>query len=451
MTKLSANCAIFTVLPILIFLFVCSSSASDQIPAAKQSHPILLRGGAIHVVSGADIENGSILFENGVITAVGTNLTVPDDTEIIDLAGKHVYPGLISTNTSLGLVEIGAVRSTRDLAETGEYNPNVRAEVSFNPDSELLPVTRSNGIMLALSVPLGGIISGTSALMMLDGWTWESMILKAPVGLHLRWPKMIVKQSPRAKKSVKERLKERNEKIAKIKETFASARAYRKAKEVEAERGIPYHDTDLRWEAMISVLKKEIPLFVHANEIQQIQAALDFVTEQNIKAVLVGGYDAWRAADQLRKMNVPVIITGIHRLPMRRWAPYDEPFTLPAKLHAAGIQYCIATAGGGFESAHERNLPYHAGTAAAYGLSKDEALKAITLYPAQILGIADRVGSLAAGKDATLIITDGDPLEIMTHVNAAFIQGRKIDLSNRHTELYRKYKTKIERLHAEGK
>lgn len=435
-----------TIAPLTILLTILNLSASDQIPAPKQDHPIALLGGTIHTVSGAALANGTIVFNDGKITALGTDVTLPEGTEQIDVQGKHVYPGLIAANTILGLVEINAVRATRDFAEVGDVNPNVRAEVSINPDSELLPVARANGITLALSVPTSGLIAGTSALIMLDGWTWEDLTLKAPIGLHVRWPAMGVSRSPFVTKSKKEQLKERDEKLQKIREAFAEARAYLKAKDAEAQKGVPYHNTDLRWEAMIPVLKKEIPVFVHANDIRQIQAAIDWATEEDIKMVLVGGQDAWRVADLLEEKNIPVVIGGIHRLPMRRWEAYDTPFTLPLKLHEAGVTFCIASQGGSFGAAHERNLPYHAATAAAYGLPKEEALKAVTLYPAQILGVADQVGSLEVGKEATLIVTDGDPLEITTHIEWEFIQGREIDLSSRHTQLYQKYKTKYQRL-----
>ncbi|RMD90930.1 MAG: hypothetical protein D6813_08430 [Calditrichaeota bacterium] len=432
----------------LVVLFLCFSFArsSDQIPAAKQDHPIALVNGTVHTVSGAVIENGTVLFVDGKIQAVGTNVELPPATETIDVTGKHIYPAMIAANTALGLVEINAVRATRDFAEVGDIKPNVRAEVALNPDSELLPVTRANGVALAQSVPLGGLISGTSALIMLDGWTWEEMTLKAPMGVHVRWPYMAPIRSPFVRRSVEEQLKERDKQLRKIREAFAEARAYMKAKEAEKQKGVPYHDTDLRWEAMIPVLKKEIPVFVHANEIRQIEAAIDWAGSEDINMVLVGGMDAWRVADELKAKNIPVILGGVHNLPMRRWEPYDTPFTVAKKLYEAGVKFCIGSTGSPFEAPNTRNLPYHAATAAAYGLPKEEALKAVTLYPAEILGVADRVGSIDVGKDATLIVTDGDPLEIRTHVEMEFIQGRKIDLESKHTQLYTKYRTKYERL-----
>ncbi len=429
-----------------ILLLVGTGLASDQIPAPPQQTPIALTGGTIHTLAGETVENGTILFDKGKIVAIGTTVDVPDNCRVVDVTGLHVYPALIAANTVIGLVEIPAVRATRDFAEVGEIKPNVRAEEAINPDSEVIPVTRANGIGLALSVPQGGLISGTSALIMLDGWTWEQMTLKAPVGLHVRWPNMAIRRGPRVRKSPAEQQKEIDEKIRKIRQAFADARAYWKAKQAEKQRGVPYHDTDSRWEAMIPVLEGKVPVFVHANSLREIQAAVAWAEEEGIRMVLVGGYDAWRMADVLKEKNIPVIIAGVHRLPLRRWEAYDTPFTVAAKLHNAGVKFCIATEGSPFGAAHERNLPYHAATAAAYGLPAEDALKAVTRYAAEILGVADRVGTLEVGKDATLIVTTGDPLQITTEVKQMYIQGRPIDLSNRHTMLYHKYEEKYRQM-----
>ena len=418
------------------------AAASDQIPAKPQEHPIAIVGATLHPVAGAIIEKGTILFDRGKITNIGKDVTIPQGAELIDASGKHVYPGLISPNTDIGLTEIGAVRASRDITETGRINPNVRAEVAFNPESELIPVARANGITLAVSSPSGGLISGTSALLMMDGWTWEEMTLKAPVALHIQWPNMTITRAPWMRKSEEEQKKERDAAIKELADAFHDARAYMTAKKAETQKGLPYHNTDLRWEAMIPVLEGKVPAVVWAYEIQQIQAAVAWAEQEDIKVIIGGGHDAWRASDLLRKKDIPVLAGGIHRLPGRRFEEYDEPFALPAKLHRAGVRFAIISQD---EAPHERNLPYQDATAAAYGLPKEEALKAITLYPAEIFGIADRVGSLEVGKDATLIVTTGDALEITTNVTMEFIQGRKIDLTSRHTILYDKYKEKYRR------
>ncbi|MCG8604886.1 amidohydrolase family protein, partial [bacterium] len=274
----------------------------------------------------------------------------------------------------------------------------------------------------------------------------EDMTLKSPAGLYVNWPFMGVRRGPFVRASEEEQLKRRDENIQKIKTAFAEARAYMKAKEAEAQQGVPYHDTDLRWEAMVPVLKKNVPVLLHAHGVRQIQAAIDWALDEDLNIILLAGQDSRLVLDLLKEHDIPVIFEGTLATPSRRWEPYDTPFTAPLRLHEAGVRFCIAGSGNAFEAPHERNLPYHAAMAAAYGLPKDEAIKSVTLYPAQILGVADRVGSIEVGKDATLIVTNGDPLEIMTQVEQEFIQGRKVDLTSRHTQLYEKYKTKYKRL-----
>ncbi len=413
-----------------------------QIPAPPQTKAIALVGATVHPVSAPAITNATVVFEHGKITGLGHNVNIPTHAERIEVAGKHIYPALIDAHTTLGLVEIGAVRATRDFAETGQINPNVRAEVAVNPDGEMIPVTRANGVALALSVPQGGLLAGTSALLMLDGWTWEQMTLKAPVGMHVNWPSMTIRRSPWVSESEEEQRKQMQDNLQKLKEAFAQARAYQRARMAESKLTGIYHETDSRWEAMIPAFEGKLPVFVTANEIKQIYAALQWAQEENLKLVIVGGRDAWRAAELLKSKNVPVISGPVHQLPARDWEAYDTPFTTPAKLHAAGVKFCIAD----FENANARNLPYQAAMAAAYGLPREEALKAITLYPAEILGVADRVGSLEVGKDATLIVTTGDPLEITTQVELEFIQGRRIDLGSKHKALYQKYSEKYRQL-----
>lgn len=429
----------------LIAMTITTSPAisSDQIPAKTQQRPVAIVGATIHPVSNPEIAGGTIVFDRGKITALGTNVAIPEDAEIIRADGRHVYPSLISADTYIGLAEIGAVRASLDRTESGRINPNARAETAVNPESELIPVLRANGIALAVSSPSGGAIPGTSAMLMMDGWTWEDMTLKAPAALYVNWPRMTTYVSPTGKPTEEEQRKERDNQINEITDAFRDARAYMVAKNAEEHKAVPYHDVDLRWEAMIHVLEGKVPVVVWATEVQQIQAAVAWAEQEKIRMILGGGHDAWRVTELLKRRNIPVLAGGIHRLPGRRFEAYDTPFTLPAKLHEAGILFAIITQD---EAGHERNLPYHAATAAAYGLPKDEALKAISLNPAMIFEIADRVGSLEVGKDATLIITTGDPLEITTSVEMEFIQGRKIDLTSRHTMLYEKYREKYRRM-----
>jgi imidazolonepropionase-like amidohydrolase len=435
-------------------LFAASAAlASPEIPGGAQKTPIALVGGTIHPVSGPAIEGGVLLFDKGKIVALGRDVPLPEGTQRVDVSGKHVYPGMIDANSQLGLVEVPSVRGTRDQSETGLVNPNVKAEVAFNPDSELIPVGRSGGVLTVLTVPSGGLITGLSACMQLDGWTWEDMCLKNSIGLHVAWPRMAPLDAWWVEESAREQTQSRDRALEAIGRALADARAYRTAKLACADGQGPEPEHDARWEAMIPVLEGKTRVFIDADDVQQIQSALAFAEREGLKPVIVGGYDAVECAALLKKLNAPVILGGVHRLPMRQSEDYDKAFTLPERLRTAGIKFCIGGEIGGASGslpANIRNLPYHAATAAAYGLPPDEALKAVTLYPAEILGVADRLGSLEAGKDATLIVTTGDPLEITSLVTAAYIQGRAVDLNDRHKRLWEKYKEKYRRLGIEN-
>jgi imidazolonepropionase-like amidohydrolase len=420
--------------------FATTTRASDTMPAPPQAKPIAIKGATIHPVTGPEIPSGTIVFENGRITAIGADAAIPANAEVIDGTGKHVYPGLINANTVLGLVEIGAVRATVDVEEAGALNPNVRSITSVNPDSELIPVARAAGVLTALSVPEGGIVSGQSAVLRLDGWTPEEMTVLSPAAMHLRWPNLTIDRRPRARKSVKDQQKEMEKAQKQLRDAFQIARAYWQARKNPG----PDFKTDLRWEALMPVFDGKLPLFVHASTLAQIQAALAWAKEIQLKLVLVDADDAWRLAPQLKEAGVSVILGPTTSLPPRRDDDYDSAWTSAAKLQQAGIRFCIASNGRGAET-NERNIGYEAGLAAGYGLPKEEALKAVTIYPAQILGVADRLGSLETGKAATLIMTNGDPLDFPTQIEAAFIDGRKIDLSNRQTKLRDKYREKYRR------
>ena len=432
-------------LSLMVFLSSGISFAHDMVPGIKQHRPIALRGGTIHTVSGETIASGTLLFEEGKIVALGTKVAIPQDCQVIDIGGKHVYPGLISSNSTLGLVEINAVRASRDLAEPGPFNPNARADVAVNPDSELIPVTRANGVLVAHVAPLtgqGGLIAGSSAVMALDGWTREEMTLKAPCGIFIRWPNPPREPAFHPDSRVVYNATKQEERyqgqVDKLKGAFEDARAFQEAQA----SGVKALDVDLRWEALIPVLKRERPLFVIATRIRQIRDAIHWATQENLKLILVGGADTWRAVDLLKKHEISVIVSQVNALPTRRWESYDTAFLNPLKLHEAGIEFAIAYGGSG---PNERNLPYEAGKAVAHGLPRAEALRAVTLYPARILGVDDRLGSLEVGKDATLIVTTGDPLDIRTQVERAYIEGRSVDLSSRHTQLYEKYQKKYKR------
>lgn len=424
------------VLPVLVLTFLLRSPsvclAHPEIPGAEQDGPIAIVGAKLHPVSGPVIAVGTILFEKGKITAVGESVELPPNTREIPGKGLHVYPGLFESYSQIGLTEINSIRATVDHRELGSLNPNVKAHVALNPDSAVIPVTRANGVLLNLSAPTGGLISGQSAVIQLDGWTYEDLTLKSGVGMHVRWPS----QGSIANFSESGGAGEASAQIADL---FDRAEQYRNARE-NAD-----HPMDLRMEALLPVLSGEQPLMVHANSAREIQSAVAFCSERKLKMVLMGGYDAEHCAELLKAHDIPVVITGVHRLPQRRSDPYDAAYTLPERLRRKGVRFSIAGVER-FGAPNVRNLPYQAGTAVAYGLPEDEAIRAITLSPAEIYGVADRVGSLDIGKDATLIVTNGSPLETPTQVLRAFVQGKDVSLNNKHLRLYRKYRERYDRL-----
>ena len=424
------------------FLLIVSISANEQIPAPPQKNPVLLKNGFIHTVSKGMIE-GSILFEKGKITRIAKYITPPKDCEIIDLNGKHVYPGMIAAVSGLGLIEINAVAVTNDHSERGDFNPNVRTNVAFNPDSEIIPTTRSNGILIANIIPNSGLVSGQSSVMMLDGWTWENATLSSPSGLHIIWPNM---NSIAKNDYEKNRMKTAQEHLSNLENIIKDARAYARLRQAKSRSAENYHNEDLRWESMIPYVNKKLPIYVHANEVKQIEAAISWSVRHSLNIIIVGGKDAWRTTDLLIKNRIPVIYESVTSLPYRRFEDYDQAYKTPSILYEKGVQFCISQYGSAGSAYQARNLPYQASMAASYGLPKEAALRSITLSAAEILGIDKKVGSLETGKDATLFISDGDPLEIRTNIIQAYIQGKKIDMGDRHKSLYSKYKEKYRQL-----
>ena len=411
-------------------------------PAASgaKTTVLALTGGTVHTVTGPTIGNATILVEDGKITQVGADVTAPPDAQVVSCAGKHIYPGMIAANTVLGLTEIGSVRGTNDFEETGNVNPDIQAEVQINPESDLIPVARVNGITRVLVVPQGGAVAGTAAVVTLEGWTYEDMTVKAPAGLLVQWPNMTPVHAWWETRSDEEQKKAREQAIENIRTTFDDARAYWKARDAEKKMGIPRHDRDVKWDAMGKALRGEIPVMFRASALNQIHAVLKLVDEQNLpNVILVDGDDSWRVADELKARNIAVITGSTLAMPERRYEPYDEAFTVPARLQAAGVRYCISDGGSPFVAMNARNLPYNAAMASAFGLPRDEALKSVTLYPAQILGVADRFGSIEPGKVADLVVTNGDLLEIATHVEQVYIGGWPIPMETRQTRLFTKY------------
>ena len=402
---------------IIIFLFIASISANEQIPAPPQKNPILLKNGFIHTVSNGIIE-GSILFDKGKILRIAKYITQPENCEVIDLDGKHVYPGMIAAVSGLGLIEINAVAVTNDHSERGDFNPNVRTNVAFNPDSEIIPTTRSNGILIANVIPASGLVSGQSSVMMLDGWTWENATLSFPSGLHINWPNM---NSSSRTDNEKKRLKAARQQLDNLEKMIKDARAYARLRQTKSRLAENYHNEDLRWESMLPYVEKKLPIFVHANEVRQIEASISWANRHNLEIIIVGGKDAWRTTDLLVKNRIPVIYEGVTSLPSRRFEDYDQAYKTPSILYEKGVQFCISDYGYAGRAEQIRNLPYQASMAASYGLPKKAAFRAVTLSVAEILGIDKKVGSLDEGKDATLFISDGDPLEIRTNIIQAYL------------------------------
>lgn len=430
------------------FLLACvtpRATAQDLThKAPPQTRPVLVTGATIHPVSAPEIADGVLYFNDGEIKGVHTaaewaeivkTALFAEPFHTIDGKGLHVYPGLISPWSQLGLTEIQAVRQTRDTSETGDVTPEVIAANAVNPDSTLVPVTRSNGVLLAGTFPAGGLISGRGSVIRLDGWTNRDMTVVEAAGLVLRWPTMRTFTAWWMDRSDSDQQKEIAAALVRVREVFDTAEAYHKAREAEA--GTPI---DLRWEAMRGLWSSEEPLrlFIHANDLDQINAAVAFCAERNLRCVIVGGRESDRCADLLKAHNVPVIISGgTFMLPRRADSDYDDAYTLPKRLKDAGVVFTLA---GGDDTAHERNLPYAAALGVAHGLAHDDALRAITLDAAAILGVDDLYGSLEVGKSATILVTTGSPLEVTTHIRHAFIDGREIDLSNKQSKLYEKYR-----------
>ncbi|QEC54196.1 imidazolonepropionase-like amidohydrolase [Anseongella ginsenosidimutans] len=419
---------------IAALLLVISLPALAQptiIPAPSQEKPVLITGAMIHVGNGKVIENGAILFADGKITGIGTagSLDAPGAT-IIDAAGKHVYPGFIACHSIMGLAEVEAVRATRDFNETGSLNPNVRAIVAYEADSYVPATVRSNGVLLAQVAPQGGVISGTSSVVMLDAWHWEDAAYKMDGGLWISWPGMSINAA--AEDEEREKQREQAEKsLSALKEFFRQAKAYGELSSPAVK--------NLRFEAIKGIFTGEKQLFIRAGRAKDILAAVNWSRSLNIRPVIYGGNEAHLVAEFLKENQVPVILGDPHSLPARDDDDVNLPYKRAALLKEADVQFCISTWG----YWQLRNLPFMAGTTAAYGLSPEEALSAITLEPARILGIEASTGSLETGKDATLFISAGDALDMRgNQVEAAFIRGRKIDLDNKQKQLYRKYTEK---------
>ncbi len=406
------------------------------LPANAQKETIALTNATIHVGNGTVINNGTVVLKDGKITEVGANASTAG-ARVIDCTGKQIYPGLILTASQLGLIEVNSVRATADAAEIGEMNPGIRSIVAYNADSKVINTLRTNGILLANVIPAGGIISGSSSVVQLDAWNWEDAAYKTDIGIHFRMPSLLNRRGgrrggPGGQPSNVDPVKTSLEKIEEVKNFFREAKAYLAETKHES--------TNLKFESAKGLFDKKQKLFIHCNIVKEMLLAVDFSKEFGFDIVLVGAIDSWQIADLLKQNNIAVILNQLHDLPAMMDDDIDQPFKTPAMLQKAGVLFTINDDDG---NSRYRNLPFNAGTASAYGLTREEALSAITLNAATILGIADKTGSIETGKDANIVVSEGDMLDMRTNnIKHAFIQGRQVDLNNKQMQLAEKYKTK---------
>ncbi|HYG50660.1 MAG TPA: amidohydrolase family protein [Flavobacteriales bacterium] len=396
--------------------------------------------GTAHLGNGEVINNSVIGFKDGKLMLVGNALVVRVDMTkfdtVINIEGKHVYPGFIGCNSTLGLTEIESTRSTLDFNETGNYNPNTRAQIAYNTDSKIIPTVRANGVMLVQVTPRGGILSGTSSVMATSGWNWEDATVKADDGLHLNWPAF----APRRRRTTEATTEapaenEYQKQYEAIKKYITEAKAYAQQKQ--------YENVDVRFESMRGIFNGKQTLYIHANLVKEITDAVLLCRELGIeKKCIVGGYESYLVAGLMKENNVSVMLRRVHDLPMREDEDVDLPYKLPYLLHKEGILFCIQNEGDQ-EAANLRNLPFQAATSAAYGLTKEQALQAITLNAAKILGLDKNYGSLEGEKSATLFVSEGDALDMRTNnVIMAWINGKKVSLNTHQKDLYKKYTDK---------
>ena len=441
----SASLRLVGCILVLAMMIAAQNDGSEQNVTGKPG-TFAIVGARVVTVSGAVIENGTVVIQNGKIAAVGQNVSVPTGAERIDGKGLSVFPGMIDAATNLGLAEIPlGVNASVDVAEIGNMNANARAFIGFNPNSSHVNVTRINGITTVMSYPTGGLIAGRAAVMNLNGATQDEMAVLPEAGMVINFPRVATFGGfgggfGRQTVDFNEAVKRRDQQIEDLKKIFKDAEIYGLARDAYArDKSLPYPPTDIHLEAMVPYVRGERPIFFTAERERDIRSVAKFVAEMKIKGIILGGQEAWKAADDLKKNNIPVIYTNIYNLPVRDDDPYDYLYEAPSKMAQAGVKFAIST---GNDGAEVRDLPYHAGLAGSFGLSKDDALKSVTLYPAQILGIDKDYGSIDVGKVANLVVTDGDMLEPRTNVKYLFITGRLIPLTSRHTELFEKYKNR---------
>lgn len=418
----------------IVLLLVVTSYAVAQVPSPskKQEKGILLSGGTAHLGTGEVIENSAIAFENGKIVFVGkqSDASTYSNFEKIDVSGKQVYPGMILLGTQLGLGEIGAVRATQDGSEPGVLNPSVRSIIAYNTDSEVIPVLRSNGVVMAQVTPGGAMVSGSSSVVQLDAWNWEDAAVKTDEGMWVTWPS-IYSYSGYGNNRKMEKSKTYDANIQKLESLFSEAKVY---------NGKPVNS---KLEAMKGIFDGTQTLFMRAGSTKSIIDCVAFAKKMGVKKVVLtnADEDALLVADFLKENNVSVILAHVHRTPKRKDSFTRKPFELAAEFKAAGITVALTYAG----ASGAMNLPFVAGQCVPYGLSKEEALQTVTINAAKIAGVDNITGSIEEGKQANIVVSEGDMLDIRTNkIVYSFISGRKINLDNKHEKLYRKFSDKYE-------
>ncbi len=413
----------------ILFLFGTMTEAQVPSPSAAQSEKVWILAGTLHLGNGHVYNNVSIRFDKGIITAIDTSHATKDFPDHVIVLAKHVYPGLIAPNTTIGLNEIDAVRSTRDYNEVGENNANIRSIIAYNADSKVTPTIRSNGILLAQITPSGGSISGNSSIVQLDAWNWEDAAVKTDDALHLNWPRMHVQKGWWTEPGDIEKLQVDKE-IKAMDEIFSNAKTYCSSKP---------ELLNLKLEAFREVFSGKKKVYIHTDGAREMISAVQFMQRHGITPVIVGGNESHLITGFLRGNKIAVILIRTHNLPSLPEDDVDLPYKLPKILHDSGVLYCIADVG----AWQQRNLPFQVGTAVAFGLTPEQALMAVTKNTAEILGIGKNYGTLEVGKSATLIISEGDILDMKTSkVTRAWIDGRAINLDNSQKQLDKKYKAK---------
>ncbi len=420
-------------LPVLLLISLVAAAG----PAAGKFTAI--KGARIVPINGEEIPSGTILIKDGKIEAVGADGTVaiPADAEVVDASGLVAYPGMIDAYCQLGLSEISGVAATVDSRETGRINPQVRSLEAVRYDSMHIPISRSNGITAALVAPSGGLVAGQSCLLKLDGWTNREMLVKSPAAMHIELPAIRSGRGGFMGRGGGQEREDAPKLLKELKALFNEARFYEKRKAAAAKNpALPIPEYNETYEELLPLLKGDMPAMISVHADKDILAAIEFVKEENIKAVFYGVEQGWKVADEIRAAGIPVVLDSLYGMPPVWEDGYDSIFRNAGVMNKAGVKVAFSSS----SSSTAKDLPYMASKAAAFGLDKKEALKAVTIYPAEIFGVDTMMGSIEKGKAANIVLADDDILEMRTNILKVYIEGRETDLSSRYTELLDKFR-----------